>query len=282
MKAMEAVKPLHEPMGKPGPVDWLANVEEAGQTFQEYIHSRPSLPEGRRRVLYIQPLGAFTQEQRRIVALTGEYMKQFFNLPVVIRDDLPLSLVPKTARRPAPGTVLANSSDSYPHEYEQLLTGYVLKEILRPRLPEDAAALIAFTASDLWPSDDMNFVFGQASFTERVGVWSLFRFGNPSASADEFRLCLLRTMKLATHETGHMFSMRHCTKYECNMSGTNHLAETDRRPVDVCPECMAKVCWATAQDPRERYERLAAFCAAQGLKNEQRFFEAAARAATRI
>ena len=38
------------------------------------------------------------------------------------------------------------------------------------------------------------------------------------------------------HETGHMFSMRHCTKYECLMSGTNHLNETDRRPIDACPE----------------------------------------------
>ena len=34
------------------------------------------------------------------------------------------------------------------------------------------------------------------------------------------------------HETGHMFSMRHCTKYECLMSGTNHMGETDRRPLE--------------------------------------------------
>jgi archaemetzincin len=61
------------------------------------------------------------------------------------------------------------------------------------------------------------------------------------------------------HETGHMFGMRHCTKYECLMSGTNHLAETDRRPLDNCPQCMAKVAWAMNYDTVERYKNLAAF-----------------------
>ena len=58
------------------------------------------------------------------------------------------------------------------------------------------------------------------------------------------------------HETGHMFTMRHCTKYECLMSGTNHLGESDRRPIDVCPECMLKIAWAMNYDPIERYENL--------------------------
>ena len=59
---------------------------------------------------------------------------------------------------------------------------------------------------------------------------------------------LKRTLKVAAHETGHMFSMRHCTKFECVMSGTNHLAETDRRPIDACPECTAKICWFSDVD----------------------------------
>src|SRR3712207_7363776 len=44
----------------------------------------------------------------------------------------------------------------------------------------------------------------------------------------DFKLTLLRTLKIAAHETGHMFSVRHCTKYECVMNGSNHLGETDR------------------------------------------------------
>jgi archaemetzincin len=151
-------------------------------------------------------------------------------------------------------------------------------EVLRPKLPPDAAALIGFTSSDLFPDETLNFVFGQASLSERVGVWSLYRLGRPEANADSFKLVLLRTLKIAAHETGHMFSLAHCTKYECVMNGTNSLNESDRRPLDACAECMAKLCWAAGADPRERYARLAAFCAEHDLPYERRFFEDAARA----
>lgn len=124
----------------------------------------------------------------------------------------------------------------------------------------------------------MNFVFGQANLSQRVGVWSLFRLGRPDLSDDDFRFTLLNTLKIAAHETGHMFSIQHCTKYECVMNGTNSLDETGRHPLDACPECMAKLCWAAGADPRERYLRLAAFCAEHGLAAEQSFFEASARA----
>lgn len=67
------------------------------------------------------------------------------------------------------------------------------------------------------------------------------------------------------HETGHMFTMLHCTKYECLMSGSNHLGETDRRPVDVCPECMAKIAWAMKYQPNERYRKLSKFWKEQGF-----------------
>jgi len=265
--AMEAVRPLHKPLGEPQPGDWLTIYHEPGQTFQEYLSSDPVTARGARHTLYIQPLGKFTTTQRRIVTLTAEYLHRFFDLPVQILEDLPLSVVPRKARRRHPSWGM-----------EQLLTTYITAEVLRPRLPADAAALIAFTAADLYPGDEMNFVFGQASLRDRVGVWSLYRFGDPDRSDQDFRLTLLRTMKLASHETGHMFSIQHCTRYECNMNGTNHLGETDRRPLDACPECMAKVCYATGYDPRKRYEQLADFCRANGFEAEQKFFEAELRA----
>jgi archaemetzincin len=265
--AIDAVKSLHTPMGEPLPGDWLTTYSEDGQTFAEYLRSNPTLPKGKRRVLYIQPLGAFTDTQRKVIALTAKYMEAFFNLPVKLQSEKPLPVIPENARRihPAWGD-------------RQILTSYLLTEVLRPTLPDDAHALIAFTTSDLFPGEEMNFVFGQASLSERVGVWSLYRLGAPERSADDYRLFLLRTLKLATHETGHMFSFLHCTKYECNMNGTNHLGETDRHPLDACPECMAKICWATDYNPRARYERLAAFYREQGLTTEQQMFEKRAEA----
>ncbi|MCA1590457.1 MAG: hypothetical protein LC734_08730, partial [Acidobacteria bacterium] len=78
---------------------------------------------------------------------------------------------------------------------------------------------------------------------------------------------------------GHMFGIRHCTKYECVMSGTNHLGETDRRPLDACPECMAKICWMTKTKPVDRYRKLADFSRKNNLKVEAAEFDQKGRRA---
>jgi archaemetzincin len=254
--------PLHRRLGPPAPGDWLAVEKEPGQTYDEYVRGRPVRPDATRRVIYVQPLGTLTKTERRVIQLTAEYMEAYFNLQVKTLDDLPLSLIPEKARRVHPTW-----------NVPQVLAPYVLDEVLAPRLPKDAVAMIAFTTSDLWPGEGWNFVFGEASLSNRVGVWSLFRYGDPDESEEAFRLCLLRTIKVGTHETSHMFSMEHCIRYECNMCGSNSLREADRCPVWLCPECLAKLCYATGSDPVKRYQRLAAFCKTQGLKTEQEFFE---------
>ena len=166
-----------------------------------------------------------------------------------------MDLLPAAARREHPTW-----------HVKQILSTYVLDEVLRPRLPADACACIALTTSDLWPGRGWNFVFGQASLSERVGVWSIARNGDPHGDDAAFRLCLLRTLKTASHETGHMFSMQHCTLYECNMCGSNHREEADRRPLWLCPHCLAKLCHATGADPLRRFKDLAAFSKARGTQ----------------
>ncbi len=259
---IEKLAPLRTPLGKPKQSDWLTSHKEPGQTFSQYLAGNPVTPQGKRTVIYVQPLGDFTAAQRKIVTLTTDFMSRYFNRPVKLQKDLPMLLIPDRARRKHPSWGM-----------DQILTTYVLDDVLKPRLPADAAASIAFTAADLWPGEGWNFVFGQASLRDRVGVWSIYRNGEPDKGADEFRLCLLRTLKTATHETGHMFSLEHCTLYECNMCGSNNREESDRRPVEVCPECLAKICWATQADPADRFRKLAEFCKEQGLKPEQVFYE---------
>lgn len=76
--------------------------------------------------------------------------------------------------------------------------------------------------------------------------------------------------------------MAHCTKYECLMSGSNHLGETDRRSLDVCPECMAKIAWAMKYKPEERYQNLAKFWEKQGWTEEQKTFMEKAESVSKI
>lgn len=265
--AIEKLRPLHEPKRPAAPADWLSVHPEPGQSFDEYVQSDPMTPTGSRRVIHVQPLGEFSEAGQRVVEMTAEFMGLFYDRPAEWRDGLALELVPQEARRIHPTRGV-----------EQVLSTYVLTQVLRPRLPEDAAAYIAFTLADLWPGEGWNFVFGQASLRDRVGVWSIYRNGDPEAGPDQFRLCLLRTMKTGSHELGHMFGMAHCTAYECGMNGSNTLQEKDRRPLALCPECVAKVCWATGAEPGERFRRLAAFCAEHGLAKQAGFYRQSARA----
>ncbi len=200
--------------------DWLDTQKEAGETFEQYLASKPTLPTDERRTIYIQPVGTFNADQRRAIRLTADYMKAFYDLPVKLNADRALGNVPKDKQRKI--------------EYRnnlQIKTSYFLDDFLPKLLPDDAAALIAFTNYDLYPGDTWAFVFGQATFSERVGVWSLYQFARPGQKTD-FNLLLDRTLKIAMHETGHMFSMKHCLKYECLMAGTNQFAWTDRRPLE--------------------------------------------------
>lgn len=261
-----ALAPLHDRLGPAELGEWLAEHEEPGQSFEEYVASDPVVPEppGGREVICVQPLGDLDETEGRIVGLASDYLARFFGLPVRVEAALSLDVIPEEARRVHPQWGVPQISSSF-----------VLEGVLPPRLPADAAALISFTASDLWPGDGWNFVFGQASLRERVGVWSMYRTGDPRAGDAAFRRVLWRTLKTAVHESAHMFSVEHCTAYECVMNGSNSLEESDARPMWLCPECMAKIAWATRQDPVSRYLRLLEFSSANGLSRETAYFERA-------
>ena len=154
----------------------------------------------------------------------------------------------------------------------------IIKNLLPARRPADAIAYVAFTAYDLWPGRDWNFVFGEASIDERVGVWSFYRFGSPEESSSSYRLALLRTLQVASHETAHVFGIRHCTGFECNMNGSNSLEEADNNSLFLCPSCLQKLLWSTNCDTLKRYHALADFFARHTLMSESAYARESARA----
>jgi archaemetzincin len=145
----------------------------------------------------------------------------------------------------------------------------LLDQVLAPRLPQDALALLGVTMADLFPDPSWNYVFGQARFTERIGVYSLLRytpeFHEQPDSPEAQALLLRRSLKVVAHETGHMVSMAHCPFYECLMNGVNSLPELDRSPIWLCPVCLRKLQWNLKLDLRDRYRRLVTFLHRHGL-----------------
>lgn len=257
-----ALEPLHEKMGTPQPGDWLHVHEEPGQSFEQYRASDPVVPGEKYEKIYILPLGEFSEGQERLIKLTATFMQVWFGVPVELQETVSLDMIPGSARRVHPSW-----GD------KQILTGHVLYDLLLPELPDDALGYLALTTSDLWPGEGWNFVFGQASLSDRVGVWSVYRKGDADGSEKEFRVVLGRTLQTATHEMGHMIGILHCTAWECGMNGSNSLAESDRRPIHLCPECLQKLWWATGVDPVERFESLVELCAEHGLDEEKAFYE---------
>jgi archaemetzincin len=255
------LRPLADPLPPTCPGDWLAEHPEPGQTFADYLEARPVRRSDKLHTIYLCLVGDFTDAQRRILDLIQEYLAVFFDCPVKVNRQLPLDSIPARARRTQPSW-----GD------EQLLTDYILHEVLKPERPADALAYLALTASDLWPGKGWNFVFGQASLRQRIGVWSIYRNGDPET---DFRLCLRRTLATASHETGHILGMRHCTAFACLMNGSNHQEERDRMPMHLCPVCLRKLCWNLRVELVPYLMKLKAFCHQNDLDPESDWYEGA-------
>ncbi|MDA8745920.1 archaemetzincin [Rubripirellula amarantea] len=236
------------PIPKPGLSDWLANQQELGQTFQQYVRSHPNRPNARRQTIYLQPIGDIDSQDGPSLDQLVLYAESFFSLPV--------KLLPAVADDRLPFTERLNAGN------RQILSTDILRW-LESRVPDDAFCLLAVTMVDLYPDDQWNFVFGQASLTNRVGVYSFVRY-RPDATHQEKRggsqsLMLRRSCKVLSHETGHMFGLKHCVYFRCLMNGSNHLDEADAQPNHLCPVCLRKLQWACKFDVADRYSTLKRF-----------------------
>jgi len=141
----------------------------------------------------------------------------------------------------------------------QILTSDVLAR-LQQNLPTDAFCVLAITMEDLYPDPTWNFVFGQASSRERVGIFSFARydpaFYGEKRDQDFQEILLRRSCKVLVHEMGHMFSLQHCIFFKCVLNGSNHLRESDSRPLTLCPVCLRKLQFSIGFDVVDRYGSL--------------------------
>ncbi|MEL6109590.1 MAG: archaemetzincin [Planctomycetota bacterium] len=257
-RAFNSEDPLFDPIPKPKPSDWLAQHHEAGQTFTQYVRSRPNRPDTRRSTLYLLPVGEFDARSSPDLEQVARFAGSFFMMPVKTLEPVDEDGLPVT-RRDNGGV-------------EQMLTTDLLNW-LKPRVPQDAYCLLAVTMTDLYPDPKWNYVFGQATLSDRVGVYSFARyapeFWGEETTESTKRQMLWRSCAVLAHETGHMFGIRHCIHFHCLMNGANNLQEFDSHPLHLCPVCLRKLHHAAEFDVAQRYERLRDFAASANWSGDQ-------------
>lgn len=250
------------PIPRPGPGDWLSVHPEAGQTFDDYVRLNPPRPSHGRNRIYIQPLGEFAGPQSPPLDPLARLASAFFQMEVKPLEPIALGHGRITTRR-----------NPYTHQ-RQLLTTDILS-ILHEGFPADAFCVLGVTMEDLYPHPSWNFVFGQASLEHRVGVFSFARYSptfyGEKREAGSAKLLLLRSFKVLAHETCHMFHMSHCIYFHCLMNGSNHLRESDARPLHLCPVCLGKLHWSIGFDPIKRYEALLMLYERYGFNDEAKW-----------
>lgn len=212
-------------LGKPAYGDWLFSHKEKGQSFEQFMNSKHVVPTSEENIIYLQPMGDFSADQIKQIELVRQYLQIFFQLETRTLKGISNDIVPKHARR---------IGDM---EQEQLLAGYILDSVLKKEKPQKGIALMAVTERDLYPKPEWNFVFGLASYRDRIGVSSIHRMQKEA----DFNLSLDRFLKICSHEIGHMFGLYHCIVADCVMNGTNSMSETDKHSLRLCSLCQRKL-----------------------------------------
>jgi len=250
------------PIPDPRHGDWLAEHPEAGQTFEDFVGARHNKPESHRNKIYLEPLGRFPEGGGPSLETLKAHAAAYFFMDVKILSPVAIS-----------GSNLTTRINPISRN-RQILTRDVLI-FLKRRLPADAFCLLAITMEDLYPHPSWNFVFGQASFHDRVGVFSFARydpaFYGELRGKDYQEVLLRRSCKVLVHEMAHMFSLEHCIFFSCVMNGSNHLQESDARPFSLCPVCLRKLQSSIGFDIVDRYRGLLLLYQKAGFDHEARW-----------
>lgn len=264
-----AIQPLDPSLGKPSRGSWRAFGEthgEVNQTYEMFIEDRLD----DQQAVHVQRVGTFSQEDLKIIAITSDFLKAIHGVPVKLHEEtLNMGSLKESYLSNHERGLIELSYDEeevndwmvrekakfevcFPRakggQYDASLVLDCMRFGLKPAfktVEDQSPQIICLTSEDLYTQEMQNFVFGLAYLGKSlgVGIWSKSRFGDPSQSPKAFESCLLRMMKISSHEFGHMRGLPHCTDYECNIGGYMSLTELDQRPLLFCSQDSAKICY---------------------------------------
>lgn len=258
---------------------WLAEQEEKGQSFKSFARrSFRCSPHGHCDTLYIAPIGRFDSARSPSLDALVQYAAAYFGCKVGVLPVQPIKAVMENARQGEEGQLQLECGT---------IRDYLCKTMKQPR---DSFGVLAITMEDLYPIKNgvaWNFVFGQASPMDGVGVFSFARY-DPSgeflsvASGDlapmepaEYQQLLRRCCRVLTHEGSHVIGLKHCIHFQCLMNGSNHLQESDAAPLHLCPLCLRKLAEGCSIGERvqQRYELLLQWYRDHGFDEDAAFIQ---------
>lgn len=245
-----AIKTNDVKLAEPVFGDWLYSRKEKGQTFEQFIKTKHVVPSKEENIIYLQPIGTFNSLQVKQIELVRQYLQIFFQLETKVLKDVSNDIIPNKAKRI--GDV----------GQEQFLAGYILTDVLKEEKPDKGVALMAITEKDLYPKPEWNYVFGLASYRDKIAVSSMYRMQKEA----DFNLSLDRLLKICSHEIGHMFGLYHCIEANCVMNGTNSMVETDRHSLRLCSLCQRKLNSGLKYDNKKRLLELEKYFKGNKLK----------------
>jgi archaemetzincin len=115
-----------------------------------------------------------------------------------------------------------------------------LLEELKHRRPGRGVHRLGITEADV-SIEDWNFVFGLAEMPGSTAVMSLAKLRPRRPSRESDALLRQRAVKIAVHELGHTFGLRHCPDERCVMSYTETAAGVDRTGETFCAKCRSRL-----------------------------------------
>lgn len=238
---------FYDTISPPEEGDWLMTHKEYGQTYQEYIRSGCIQVDQNRDTIYIAPL-PFNQNRimdkdfiTNIFLLCEAYFYGMKIRPIEIER----SFNTVEAKQYDNGKVQINA--------EQFLS------CLSQELPPDAFCLVGIIDTDLY-SESMTKegkvihrnCSSMKDISKRTTILSITKY-DPLVNMDQSKtiskekkmklamFILKRVCKAVTKEICHMFGMKNCTFFSCNMNGTGSLSEFDSKPFELCPICLRKL-----------------------------------------